>query len=124
MAEIAKADFREFAKGLGTVMTYDAGQPLFRENEPPRYVYFVLKGVVDVSIRGRTIEQINEGQAVGLLSLVDGSPRTITATAHESCEIALIDQKKFRYMVESLPNFVWFVMGELATRLRAANAAL
>jgi len=35
-----------------------------------------------------------------------------------------MDKKKFRYMVEEIPNFVWFVMEELAHRLRTTNAAL
>jgi CRP-like cAMP-binding protein len=56
--------------------------------------------------------------------LLDGQPRTITARATETSELALMDQKKFRYMVEEVPNFVWYVMTELAGRLRATNAAL
>jgi CRP-like cAMP-binding protein len=32
--------------------------------------------------------------------------------------------KKFRFMVEETPNFVWFVLNELASRLRATNALL
>ncbi len=124
MADLAKADFRDYARALGTVMDFAAGQVLFQENDPPRYVYFVLQGSVDVSIRGRVIETIEGGQAVGLLAFVDNLPRTVTATAREACELALIDQKKFRYMVESLPGFVWYVLGELGTRLRKANAAL
>lgn len=124
MATQGQADFREFARALGTVMDFGPGDVLFRENDPPRYMYFVLSGSVEVSIRQKVIETISEGQAVGLLSLLDEQPRTITACAKEPCELALLDRKKFRYMVEEIPNFVWFVMGELGTRLRAANAAL
>ena len=124
MAEISQADFREYARALGTVVEFDPGHALFHEGEAPRFVYFVLKGSVDISIRGRGIESIEEGQAVGLLSFVDHQPRSVTATTKSACELALIDQKKFRYMVESLPGFVWFVLGELGIRLRKANAAL
>ena len=56
--------------------------------------------------------------------MLDGQARTITARAKEPCELALFDQKKFRFMVETIPNFVWFVMNELASRLRATNALL
>ena len=53
-----------------------------------------------------------------------GNPRTITARAMEPCELALLDMKKFRFMVEETTNFVWFVLNELASRLRATNALL
>lgn len=124
MTDAAKPDFREMAKALGMVMNFPAGQVLFRESDPPRYVYFILSGSVEVSIRGKVIETIAEGEVVGLLSMVDDAPRTVTAHARENCELALLDKKKFRYMVEAIPNFVWFVFGELGIRLRAANAAI
>ena len=124
MPAAAEPDFRQFARALGTVMDFQPDEVIFRENDPPRYMYFVLSGSVEVSIRQKVIETIHEGQAVGLLSLLDEQPRTITVKARERCELALMDKKKFRYMVEEIPNFVWFVMGELGTRLRAANAAL
>jgi CRP-like cAMP-binding protein len=51
-------------------------------------------------------------------------PRTNTARAVEPCELALLDKKKFRFMIEEAPNFVWFVLGEFGSRLRATNALL
>jgi len=124
MNDTSGPDFCVFASKLGTVMSFEAGQHLFKEGDAPRYVYFILKGSVDVSINGRIIETIAERRAVGLLSLVDDAPRSVTATAHDDCELALLDKKQFRYMVEEVPNFVWFVFNELGTRLRAANTAL
>ena len=124
MADERNPDFREFAKGLGTVISFAAGQILFRESDPPRHVYVILSGSIEISVRDKAIETIHEGQLVGLLSFVDDLPRSITARALEPCELALLDKKQFRYMVEAIPNFVWFVLRELSTRLRAANAAL
>jgi CRP-like cAMP-binding protein len=124
MARQEQHDFRQMARALGTVLDFPAGEVIFRENDPPRYMYLILSGSVEVSVREKVIETIHQGQAVGLLSLLDEQPRTITARTKEPCELALMDKKKFRYMVEEIPNFVWFVMAELGTRLRAANAAL
>jgi CRP/FNR family cyclic AMP-dependent transcriptional regulator len=87
-------------------------------------MYVVLKGRIEVSSRRKVIETIGEGQALGILSLFDGNPRTITARAIDRSELALLDVKKFRFMVEETPNFVWFVLNELASRLRATNALL
>jgi CRP/FNR family cyclic AMP-dependent transcriptional regulator len=124
LANEDRADFREFARGLGTVVSFPAAQVLFSEQDAPRHVYFILSGSVEISIRQKVIETIGAGQIVGLLSFVDEQPRTVTARTLEPCELALLDKKQFRYMVEAIPNFVWFVLRELAIRLRAANAAL
>ena len=117
-------DFRPLARALGAVMDFPANEIIFRDGDPPRYMYVVLKGKIEVSAKRKVIETIGEGEALGILSLLDGNPRTITARAIEPCELALLDVKKFRFMVEETPNFVWFVLNELASRLRATNALL
>ena len=105
-------------------MSFPSGDFIFREGDPPKYMYIVLKGSVEVSAKQRIIETVQEGKALGILSLLDEKPRTITARAKEPCELALLGKKKFRFTVEGAPNFVWFVMNELGSRLRATNALL
>jgi len=117
-------DFRDFARAVGTVMTYHPDDIIFRESETPRYMYVVLAGSVEIVSHGKVIEVIGAGQALGIISLLDGMHRTSTARAREISELAIIDGKKFRFMVEEVPNFVWYVMDELAHRLRTTNAAL
>jgi len=117
-------DFREFARAVGTVMSYRPDEVIFQENDTPRFMYVVLAGAVEITSHGKVIETIHEGNALGIVSLLDEQPRTTTARARDTCELALMDRKKFRYMVEEIPNFVWYVMEELAHRLRTTNAAL
>lgn len=117
-------DFRDFARAVGTMMTYRKDDAVFRESERPQYMYVLLSGSVDIVSHGKVIETIREGAAMGIVSLLDGQPRTSTALARETSEVAIIDGRKFRYMVEEMPNFVWYVMAELAHRLRTTNAAL
>lgn len=119
-----QSDFRPLARALGAVMDCPADEIIFREGDPPRCMVVVLKGRIEVSSKRKVIETIGEGQALGILSLLDGNPRTITARAIERSELALLDVKKFRFMVEETPNFVWFVLNELASRLRATNALI
>lgn len=117
-------DFRAVARGLGTTVRYSVGDTIFREGEPPVYMYIVLSGRVAMESRGRTIDHVGEGRAIGVVSLVDGAARTATARATEDTELAQIDPRRFRIMVEETPNFVWYVMHELVSRLRATNAAM
>lgn len=117
-------DFRQLARGLGTVINYAAGDVVFREGDEPAHAYIVLTGAIEVSSRGKLIEEVSEGRAFGVVSLIDRKPRSATAKAIAPSEIALVDAKQFRFMVETTPNFVWYVLGEVVDRLRATNSAL
>jgi CRP-like cAMP-binding protein len=117
-------DVRALARSLGMVMDFAAGDAIFREGDVPRCMYIVLEGTVEVRRRELVIEAVGPGQALGIVSLLDGARRTVTAEARTACEIAALDARKFRFMVEDVPHFVWYVLDELAHRLRATNAAL
>jgi CRP/FNR family cyclic AMP-dependent transcriptional regulator len=117
-------DFRQLARGLGTVINYAAGDVVFREGDKPNYAYIILEGTVEVSSHDKVIERITEGRAFGVVSMIDKKQRSATAKAMEASEIALLDARQFRYMVETTPNFVWYVLAEIVDRLRATNSAL
>lgn len=117
-------DFRQIAAGLGTLMRYSPGDVLFREGDTPTYMYFVMNGKFEVTSHGKFIEFIETGRALGTVSMVDKNPRSATARAVEPSEAVLIDDRKFRFMVEEIPHFCWFVMDVLVHRLRATNEAL
>lgn len=124
ITDVADLDMREVACSLGTVITCRAGDSIFREGDPAREMYVVLRGLVDITSRGRTIETIEPGDALGIVSLIDGLTRTADAVAVTDCELAMLDKHGFRQALEDVPEFVRYVMEGLAQRLRATNAAL
>jgi len=124
MNEHRDIDFREFARQVARVVEYNDGEIIFREGDPPDVMYFVLKGSVEITSHGKHIETIEEGHALGIVSLIDNHPRVTRAKALGDTELAVMDRRKFRYMVEEVPNFVWYVMLHLVHRLRSLNAAL
>jgi CRP-like cAMP-binding protein len=48
------------------------------------------------------------------MSMVDGAARSSTARVKEACELSLIDQRKFRFMVD----------GAMARRIRGMSQAM
>ncbi|OYV25086.1 MAG: hypothetical protein B7X08_07025 [Acidocella sp. 20-63-7] len=124
MALISEINLRDFASGVGTVIEYAAGNTVCREEDEPRYMHIVLHGAVEIVAQNNLLETFGEGKAFGILSLLDGLPRTVTARIGAPARVVVIDRKKFRYMIEEMPQFCWYVTGELAHRLRATNAAL
>ncbi|MBW6399521.1 cyclic nucleotide-binding domain-containing protein [Roseomonas sp. HJA6] len=124
VTDAAESDMRDVARRLGTIITCRAGDSIFREGDPARDMYVVLSGLVDISSRGRAIATIGPGDALGLVSLIDGLTRTADAVAATDCELATLDEHGFRRAIAEVPEFVWYVMEGLAQRLRATNAAL
>lgn len=124
MATATKMDFRDFAREVGTITEYVQGDILFNEGDEALYMYVVLSGAIEVSSHNKVIETVTPGNAVGILSLLDGDRRTVTARASAPTQAALINRKKFRYMLDEMPHFGRYVIGELAHRLRTTNAAL
>lgn len=120
----ADLDIGQIARTLGTTATYRAAEVVFREGDPARHMYIVLRGIVGISSRERSIETIGPGDALGIVALIDGHTRSADAVAQTDVELAVLDARSFRHAVEHVPRFVWYVMEELARRLRATNAAL
>ena len=119
-----KTDFRQIARAGGMALSYRAGDFIFCEGDVASCMYIVLKGSVEMSTRDKVVVTIPEGKPFGMLSLIDKKPRANSARAKEDCELALLDERTFRVMVEETPGFVWYVINEFAVRLRATNALL
>jgi CRP-like cAMP-binding protein len=119
-----KTDFREIARAGGITLSYRAGDFIFREGDAASCMYIVLKGSVEMSTRDQVVVTIPEGKPFGMLSLIDKKLRANSARAKEDCELALLDERTFRVMVEETPGFLWYVINEFAARLRAAHALL
>jgi CRP-like cAMP-binding protein len=124
VANLENFDIQGIATSMGTRISCRKGDPVFRRGDAGDQMYVLLSGAVEVSSGGHVIEVIQPGDGLGILSLIDGKPRSADAIATEDSQLVLIDARKFRYMVEEVPNFCWYVMDELAQRLRATNAVL
>jgi len=42
----------------------------------------------------------------------------------ETVEVSIIDQRKFRFMVDEIPNFALYIMGAMARRIRGMSQAM
>jgi CRP-like cAMP-binding protein len=117
-------DFRAFARSAGTIVRYQAGETIFARGDAASHMWIVLSGSVEIESASKLIEVVGVNYAIGIISLIDQLPRSATARAREDVELVRIDAHQFKFMVEEMPNFGWYVMRQLADRLRATNAAL
>jgi CRP-like cAMP-binding protein len=117
-------DMRMFARRVGATVTFSAGSIVFNKGEPGSCMYIVQSGLIEMLIGDKVIEICGPNEAIGFMSMVDGAPRSSTARVKEACELSLIDQRKFRFMVDEVPNFALYIMGAMARRIRGMSQAM
>lgn len=120
----AEIDMRVFAKGACPTIKVPAGGIVFNKGDSGDCMYIVQSGVIDMVIGDKVIETIGPNEALGFMSMIDDKPRSSTARAKEACELSLIDQRTFRFMVDEVPNFATYIMGVLARRIRGMGQAM
>jgi CRP/FNR family transcriptional regulator, cyclic AMP receptor protein len=117
-------DMRMFARKAGATITFPAGTVVFNKGDPGSTMYVVQSGVIEMVIGDKVIEVCGANEAIGFMSMIDDAPRSSTARVKEACELSVIDQRKFRFMVDEVPNFALYIMGAMARRIRGMGKAL
>jgi CRP-like cAMP-binding protein len=117
-------DMRMFAQRAGANVTFGAGSVVFNKGDPGSCMYIVQSGVIEMMIGDKVIEVCGPNEAIGFMSMIDSAPRSSTARVKEACELSLIDQRKFRFMVDEVPNFALYIMGAMARRIRGMSQAM
>ena len=117
-------DMRIFAQQIGASATFSPGSIVFNKGDPGSCMYVVQSGLIEMLIGDKVIEICGPNEAIGFMSMVDGAPRSSTARVKEACELSLIDQRKFRFMVDEVPNFALYIMGAMARRIRGMSQAM
>ncbi|MBI3004478.1 MAG: DUF1003 domain-containing protein [Ignavibacteriales bacterium] len=103
------------------------GQVLFRKGETGNSMFVIEKGVIEITVptelqkKETRISVLHEGEFLGELSLVDGLPRTATATAMEECELLEMKREDFMTFLMQRPAVAIAMVSEIGKRLRATN---
>ena len=113
-----------FARSTGINMAYQAGATIFQEGEAGNCLYVVQSGTVEMLIHGKVVDVCGPNEAFGFLSVIDGAPRTATARVKDNAEVSVIDQRKFRFMLDEVPNFSSYIIGAMSHRIRGMKQAI
>jgi CRP-like cAMP-binding protein len=113
-----------FARNAGVNLNFPAGSIIFKEGDPGDCMYVVQSGTIEMLIHDRVVDVCTVNEAMGFLSVIDRAPRTATARVREAAEVSVIDQRKFRFMVDEVPNFALYVMEAMSHRIRGMKQAI
>jgi len=117
-------DMRTFAKGVGVNMVFQIGNTIFKEGDPGDFFYVLQSGSVEMLIKDKVVELCGPNEAIGFMSMIDDAPRSSTARVKETAEVSVIDKRKFRFMVDEVPNFAIYIMQAMANRIRGMKQAI
>ena len=74
--------------------------------------------------RDVTVAVLAEGNFFGEMSLLDGQPRSASATALQATRLLVLDREHFQRHVLAQPRIVAKLLRELSKRLRAADQTI
>lgn len=99
-----------------------AGTDLTHEGRHEGYFFVIVSGSVRIDRGGQTINTMGPGEFLGEIALLDGGPRTATATTDEPSRLLTITNEDFHQLLDASPGVRTAVLEAAGARLRAMDA--
>ena len=99
-----------------------AGTVLTHEGRHEGYFFVVISGTIRIERGGRTINTMGPGDFLGEIALLDGGPRTATATTETSCRLLSLMPEQFHQLLEDLPTVQAAVLQSVGQHLRKIDS--
>lgn len=118
---------------LMDVYEIPANVTIFEEKSPEAYMAVIAKGSMEIWHTGhdgekRVLAVVPAGSTFGELSVIDGGPRSASATTVEPCTILLMTREKFQDMINRDPGlaapFLLYISELMTQRLRRTTIQL
>jgi CRP-like cAMP-binding protein len=127
----AACDMKELEDLLahGSVHPVRARETILRQGEDGDALIILLEGIVRVSMvasNGREIilDYAEPGAVLGEIALLDGLPRTASATALWNGRMLRLSRPAFEQFIERHPKMAMRMMREMARRLRETDMTI
>jgi signal transduction histidine kinase len=109
-------------------LEFEPGEVIFREGDPGSCFYLIAGGTVRISKgegeESETLDVAGVNQFFGEMAVIDGQPRSATATAEEACRLGKIDTVGFEQLATASPHITRNFVRALVQRLRATDNRL
>jgi CRP/FNR family transcriptional regulator/CRP/FNR family cyclic AMP-dependent transcriptional regulator len=120
--DLSEPDLDLLAAGLRT-RRFRRGEVIFHQGDPGDALHIILSGRVKISSPSETgveaiLTTLRPGEFFGSLALLDGAPRSASATAVEPTETLILPRDRFRQLLSDWPEIRDHVFEELARELR------
>jgi len=110
-------------------LRYRAGEVIFHQGDPGLALFVVTEGEVRIGLEALPGEDVvptlvRVSEAFGELALLDGRPRSATATAALASEVLMLSRDDFLALLAAEPAVTRAVLRALADMIRRTNERL
>ena len=109
---------------ISNEINYDTGHNLFCEGDNGDSMFLIMSGKVNVIQNGKTIVELDDGQCIGEMALLDNEPRSADAVTSKESILLKVDQNGFYELMASNQEIMQQIVKMLARRLRKMNEQL
>ena len=109
-------------------VAFKAGETIIREGEDGDTAFFIVSGVVDVTVgrgdKAKLVGRLGTGEVFGEMCLIEPGPRSATITAASDTECLAASYQEFITAIQENPERAVGFMKTLVRRLRKMNELL
>jgi hypothetical protein len=121
--EISAEDL-SYVSAITEDMETGAGSLIFREGDYGDCLYIIIAGSVRIHKGERELAVLGRMQAFGEMAVLDGAPRSASATALEDTTLMKVGREQFLDVMRSSPEIMHGIVRLLLARLREADERL
>ncbi|NNC93968.1 MAG: cyclic nucleotide-binding domain-containing protein [Chitinophagales bacterium] len=101
--DVSEEFLQEMALSFRSVI-YTPGDCIFEAGDDGDCMFFVIKGTLDVTVKGKSIAKIKEGDLFGEIALFMNTKRTATVRADTYCDLYRLDQSACKRVLDRFPH--------------------
>jgi CRP/FNR family transcriptional regulator, cyclic AMP receptor protein len=116
-AGVSAAGIEELG-GIADEVEVRAGTVLTHEGYREGFFFVIVSGSVRIERGGRMINTLGPGDFLGEIALLDGGPRTATATAETPCRLLQMTYQMFHELLDASPDIRAAILEAVGQRLR------
>ena len=108
---------------LATRVVAQPGDVMTEEGRVGSDFFVIERGDAEVTVGGRHVNKLREGDSFGEIALLDEGPRSATVTATSEMVLCAIAARDFAAFLDESPTVMLRILQAAAQRLRAAEHA-
>src|SRR5262245_2314189 len=118
------AEDLSYVAGIAEETEAAPGSSIFREGDHGDCLFIILEGSVRIHRGPRELAVLGRLESFGEMAVLDGAPRSASATALQDTTMIKVDREQFLDLMRGSPEIVQRILRLLVARIRETNKKL
>jgi CRP-like cAMP-binding protein len=106
---------------ITTLIDLPTGTVLIGEGAVGRDFMLIVEGAVEVTRKGRKINELGVGEFIGEMALISGAPRNATVTTSQDTSLLVVTDREFWDLLKRAPDLQMSVIKAMGERLQSLD---